>query len=367
MSVCVQIPDRTGGASGKVICDTADKGQSATVDLTYEKDFGDVSLSPGTRYPCSSFWVEQDQGASGGLTIKARVNGVNEWFKLSGITCEDNNKECWAATKTIIDKFINNAGSTWHAEIELTSNERDIWGALPAKLYVEGEDIEEILRQNGVQIKVISEKDLTYVADKSVKLIVKAFAGGSKTFSGKKVYVTVNPQYLPTMRKITQGTTSDALAYWGGITHTLEVDPSDPSRTLETTININSKGGENVKLFFYTSDTESFFQKTWLSQLLKDKTDNISHAFDNFWYSYLPYDDFDKFSLEKGQEETRKERPSESRRLLLRSKEHHGHPRQLPVCQYDYTRYRSSELYGLQNDKRRPECNVKQGLQGKSH
>ena len=101
------------------------------------------------------------------------------------------------------------------------------------------------------------------------KLIVQAKTEKLQGFTGKKVYVTINPSNLPTARKITQGVDADAYAWWGGNVYELEIDPANPRQTLKATINVNQTPGTTAKLIFYTSDTDNALTKTWFVQFMK--------------------------------------------------------------------------------------------------
>lgn len=266
----VMIPNRISGDYKEIIQKVA-AGKNVTAEIEYESDYTQPELTAGTKYEVTGNVSVDYRG-----TITAYVasgTGIN--LKISGMKCDNDNKECYDATKAIIDK-IKNSGSNPNSRIyvKLDSLTRDNYGALSGRLYIDDTDVASDLAASGLIVNVKPETDKDAYSTYGTKnIIVKARAGNNASFTGKKVYVAINPDSLPTMRKITQGSNYDAYAYWGGIEHELQIDPSDPTSTKETTIKIGDKIGDNVKLLFYTSDLKSFIEKTWMAQLIKQKTE----------------------------------------------------------------------------------------------
>lgn len=261
----------------KEIIQKAGKGNNVTVDFEYDSDVGEVELTPGAKYEVTG---SVDVDSTG--TVHAYIaQGTGIVLKISGMKCENDNKECYNATKAIMNKIkysYNNPNAKVYVSVDSTV--RDNYGALKGRLYINDTDVAQELIDQGIIVNVKSESDRNANVQGTKNLIIKVKAGNNSNFSGKKVYVAVNPEFLPTMRKLTQGTTGDAYAYWGGLEHELQVNPSNQGETKETTIKIDKNTGDNVKLLFYTSDMKGFIEKTWLAQLIKEKTEDLYQELD---------------------------------------------------------------------------------------
>lgn len=271
--VYVSIPDKITGMK-KDYQVQAPAGNNVTVEVEYKTGYEQVELTPGTKYEVTGTINLRSDG-----TIDVSMAGTGTSLKISGLKCDNDSKECYNATKAIMDK-INNRFSTATLYVSIDSDVRDNYGALSGRLYIDDVDVAQELINQGVIVNVKSKTDPDANTQGTKHLIIKAKAGNSASFTGKKVYVAVNPEMLPTMRKLTQDSSYDAYAYWGGIEHELQVDPSDPTSTKETTISLSSNAGDNVKLLFYTSDLKGFIERTWISQLLKEKTETIYNDLD---------------------------------------------------------------------------------------
>lgn len=118
------------------------------------------------------------------------------------------------------------------------------------------------------------EKDFVHGNSKSI-IQVSAYTEKPTGFGNREVYVTINPSQLPTIRAITQNTTADAYAFWGGKVHRLEIDPTDNKKTKKKLLEIAQEDiqGGKVKLIFYTSDVDGILQKTWIAPLIKQGFD----------------------------------------------------------------------------------------------
>lgn len=106
-------------------------------------------------------------------------------------------------------------------------------------------------------------------------LRVKATTDRPGGFSGKKVYVSLNPSYLPTGRKITQDLSLDSYFWFGGEKFELPVDPKNPNSTEIVTIPVKASKGEQVNLLFYTSDSDYSFGNSVIIEYLKKKIQEI--------------------------------------------------------------------------------------------